>query len=232
MQSPEIELKFPVADLARLQSRLPALGFRLDTPRTFEQNTLYDTPPRTLRQSKQILRLRRYGALWTVTHKRQPDRSTKDEADRLSASVQYVAPKYKVRIETETAVEDGPALGAIFEQLGYLPVFRYEKFRTEWSHATSTVENHLATDAAHPAEVSAIGHLVLDETPIGIFAELEGPPVWIDDMLALLGIDPAICLTDSYGKLFLEWKERTGSPAEHLTFDQIPSAHVLSPALG
>ena len=50
MQSAEIELKFPIADLARLQSLLPGLGFQLDTPRTFEQNTLYDTPARALRR--------------------------------------------------------------------------------------------------------------------------------------------------------------------------------------
>ena len=74
MQSAEIELKFPIADLNRLQSLLPALGFQLDTPRTFEQNTLYDTAARELRVSKQILRLRNYGGVWTVTHKR-PQRS-------------------------------------------------------------------------------------------------------------------------------------------------------------
>jgi adenylate cyclase class 2 len=63
MQSAEIELKFPIADLAHLQSLLPGLGFALDTPRTFEHNTLYDTPARSLRASKQILRIRRYGDL-------------------------------------------------------------------------------------------------------------------------------------------------------------------------
>jgi len=221
MQSAEIELKFPINDLARLQSRLPGLGFHLDTPRTFEQNTLYDTPARTLRQSRQILRLRRYGELWTLTHKRKPASASDSAEDR-----------YKVRIETETHLDDGPALGAILEQLGYAPVFRYEKFRTEWSQATSTIAGPLFTDEIHLTEVSnASGHLVLDETPIGNYAELEGPPAWIDDTLAKLGVDPATCLTDSYGKLFLAWKERTGSPAEHLTFDQIVAPEVLSPAL-
>jgi len=221
MQTAEIELKFPVDDPALLESLLPNLGFQLDTPRTFEQNTLYDTPDRALRQSRQILRLRRYGALWTLTHKRQPQ-----PADDAATT------RYKVRIETETHLDDGPALGAIFEHLGYAPVFRYEKFRTEWSHYASAVEDHAAIDADPRAEDSALGHLVLDETPIGNYAELEGPPAWIDDTLALLGIDPAVCLTDSYGKLFLAWKERTGSPAEHLTFDQIPSPATLAPALG
>jgi adenylate cyclase, class 2 len=221
MQSAEIELKFPVDDLARLQSRLPALGFHLDTPRTFEQNTLYDTPARTLRESKQLLRLRRYGDLWTLTHKRQPDPSINDSTSR-----------YKIRIETETHVDDGPALAAIFEQLGYTPVFRYEKFRTEWSQAASTIEGPLFPASDPLAELSpAHGHLVLDETPIGNYAELEGPPAWIDDTLASLGIDPALCLTESYGKLFLAWKQRTGSPAEHLTFDQAVTSEILSPAL-
>ena len=229
MQSAEIELKFPIADLARLQSRLPGLGFMLDTPRSFEQNTLYDTPSRTLRESRQILRLRRYGSLWTVTHKRQPcaepipDPSLCGEADR-----------YKIRIETETRVDDGPSLAAIFEQLGYVPVFRYEKFRTEWSQINSTIEGPLFTDPAAYVEVLTTGprsHLVIDETPIGDYAELEGPPAWIDETLVKLSVDPATCLTESYGRLFLAWKERMGSPAENLTFDEILATETLQPSL-
>ena len=192
MQSPEIELKFPVDDPQIFQARLPALGFHLDTPRTFESNTLYDTPARALRESKQILRIRQYGELWTLTHKRQPPPSAADTT------------RYKVRIETETHVDDGPALAIVFDQLGYSPVFRYEKFRTEWSS---------------PAVSNA--HLVIDETPIGNYAELEGPTDWIDRTLAELGVDSSTCLTDSYGKLFLMWKNNTGSPAEHLTFEAV-----------
>jgi len=218
MQSAEIELKFPVHDLLRLQARLPGLGFLLDTPRTFEQNTLYDTPDRSLRTSHQILRIRRYGDLWTVTHKRPADLSEEQESTR-----------YKVRIESETQVEDGPALATIFHQMGYDPVFRYEKFRTQWSLTTPIIDGPLFTDPVHPAQAIAVNptfHLVLDETPIGDYVELEGPPEWIDHTLAQLNVDPATCLTDSYGRLFLDWKERTGSLADHLTFDQI-SAPVL-----
>jgi adenylate cyclase class 2 len=216
MQNAEIELKFPIDDLVSLQSRLPLLGFQLDTPRTFEQNTLYDTPGRSLRLGRQILRIRRYGEIWTVTHKRQPGGTTEDEETR-----------YKIRIETETRVEDGPALAAIFEHIGYSPVFRYEKFRTEWSQSTACIEGPLFNNANLPPEVSHLSqpsHLVIDETPIGDFAELEGPPAWIDQTLASLQIDPTTCLIDSYGRLFLAWKERTGNPAENLTFHEIPSA--------
>jgi len=47
-----------------------------------------------------------------------------------------------------------------------------------------------------------------------------------------LPLDPAACITDSYGSLFLDWKQRVGSPAENLTFDEIPTHAVLQPALG
>ena len=225
MQSAEIELKFPIHDLARLQARLPGLGFQLDTPRTFEQNVLYDTPGRALRESKQILRVRRYGSLWTVTHKRTTEASPQPTTIRA---------RYKVHIETRNQlVDDGPALGAIFELLGYKPVFRYEKFRTEWSQITPPARRAAlrARDASTAPKSQRSpptrSHLVIDETPIGDYAELEGPPAWIDDTLARLGVDPANCLTDSYGRLFLGWKQRTGSSAENLTFDEIPAPAPL-----
>ncbi len=188
MQAAEIELKFPVADVRKVRAAAEVLGFSLETERTFESNTLYDTPERLLRGRKQILRLREYGRTWTVTHKRKSDPN--------AADVQY-----KRRIETESVVEDGPAMSEVFSQMGYSPVFRYEKFRTEYS--------------------APGGKLVVDETPIGVWAELEGEPAWIDQMLAGLGVDPATCVTDSYGTLFLDWKASTGSPAENLTFEEV-----------
>jgi adenylate cyclase class 2 len=224
MQCAEIELKFPVSNLAQLESRLPELGFVLETPRTFEQNTLYDTPARTLRESNQLLRIRRYGELWTLTHKRRPAASATTDSTR-----------YKVRIETETHIDDGPALAAIFDHLGYTPVFRYQKFRSEWSQAESTIDGPLLIDPELTGEAfipAPSKHLVIDETPIGNYAELEGPPAWIDQTLARLGVDPAACITDSYGRLFLAWKQQTGSMADNLTFDEVQASAILQPALG
>jgi adenylate cyclase, class 2 len=195
MKNSEIELKFPVPDPEDLQTRLPQLGFQLVTPRTFEHNTLYDTPNRDLRARRQILRLRQYGDKYTLTHKRLPDEQAPVDTTR-----------YKIRIETETTLSDRDAMAEIFQQLGYAPAFTYEKYRTEWSHS---------------ADTGITAHLVLDETPIGTYAELEGPTAWIDQTLVALQIDPDTCLTDSYGKLFLDWKQRTGSPAENLTFAEI-----------
>ncbi len=188
MQAAEIELKFSVADSQALRTTAETLGFKLITERTFESNVLYDSPDRLLRNRRQILRLRHYGERCTVTHKRQADGGDGDL-------------RYKTRIETESAVDDGDALAEMFTQLGYGPVFRYEKFRTEWDMDD--------------------GHLVLDETPIGVWAELEGPPAWIDGMLEKLCIAPELRTTESYGKLFLRWKEETGSSAENLTFVEV-----------
>ena len=188
MQAAEIELKFSVLDIDALRSAINQLGFRLVTARTLETNTLYDASDRRLRTRKQILRLRKYGPRNVLTHKRQSD-----DAD--------TNPHYKTRIETESEIEDYDALSAIFAQLGYLPVFQYEKFRTEWDMDE--------------------GHLVLDETPIGVWVELEGPTQWIDAMLEKLQIAPELQSTDSYGTLFLKWKEATKSAAENLTFAEI-----------
>lgn len=190
MVAAEIELKFRVPDASRFEQMVLDAGFRVLTPRTLERNTLYDTPERTLRSQKQLLRIRQYGNVVTLTHKRPGSRELEQSLAR-----------YKIRQETETEVQDGDALDAIFTQLGYVPVFHYEKYRTEFAE-----EN---------------GKLVLDETPIGIFAEAEGDPEWIDRTLNRLGIEPGDCFTDSYGRLFELWQAETGSPAQHMTFDLV-----------
>ena len=105
---------------------------------------------------------------------------------------------HKHRIETETEVSDGSVLAQIFHSIGLTPAFRYEKWRTEWSDGE--------------------GHCVVDETPIGNFAELEGSPAWIDRIAALLGIDPGQYITLSYGRLFEAWRDQHGSSAQDLTF--------------
>jgi adenylate cyclase class 2 len=109
--------------------------------------------------------------------------------------------RHKHRVETETTLSDGPALAEVFRSIGLSPAFRYEKWRTELADTE--------------------GYCVLDETPIGTFAELEGPPAWIDRVAEQLGIAPQDQLTLSYGRLFDQWREETGSTAQHLTFDEV-----------
>lgn len=109
--------------------------------------------------------------------------------------------KHKVRIENQTKIEDGKKMEAIIAALGYRPLFRYEKFRATWSDGT--------------------GDVVLDETPVGNFGEIEGPSRWIDRTARLLGISPADYITKSYGELFLEWKQQHNSAAEHMIFKDV-----------
>jgi adenylate cyclase class 2 len=105
---------------------------------------------------------------------------------------------HKHRMENETEVADGAVLEEIFLSLGLVAAFRYEKWRAEW------------TDGE--------GHCVIDETPIGNYAELEGKPEWIDRTAARLCIDPAQYIILSYGRLFDLWREQHNSTAQDLTF--------------
>lgn len=188
MNAVEIEVKFRVENIRGLEEKLRSLGFHTVTPRTFERNTLYDTPDRTLRASQAILRIRKYGDRWVLTHKCLPPDHDPNA-------------RHKHRVETETEIADGGALGVIFTQLGYGPAFVYEKWRAEYSDGT--------------------GHCVLDETPIGDFAELEGPEDWIDAISAHLGLDPSALMTLSYGRLFENWCKETHSAAGDMTFAAI-----------
>ncbi|MHB1674275.1 MAG: class IV adenylate cyclase [Acidobacteriaceae bacterium] len=183
----ETEIKVRLADRAAFSGQLPALGFHLQTAETMECNVLFDKPDGELRRRGELLRIRQYGDRWILTHKAPVESS----ANSL----------HKVRAETETEIEDGRPLAAIFERLGFAPVFVYEKLRTEWA------DNE--------------GHVVVDVTPIGDFAELEGSSAWIDRIAAKLGISPANYMKASYGQLFQDWKRATGHPAVNMTFGEI-----------
>lgn len=108
---------------------------------------------------------------------------------------------HKHRVETETEVSNGEALAEVFRSIGLVPAFRYEKWRSEWSDGQ--------------------GHCVVDETPIGTFAELEGAAEWIDRTAARLGVARSEYLTLSYGRLFEQWCAQHNSKACDLTFEAV-----------
>jgi adenylate cyclase class 2 len=187
MTSPnEVEIKFRIDDVWALNRRLRGSGFRLLTPRTHEMNTLYDLPGHILRKRGELLRLRKYGSEWVLTHK------AKGKVGR-----------HKTRVENETKVAEGGKMETILRALGFAPSFRYEKFRAEWSDGK--------------------GHVVVDETPIGNFGEIEGPSRWIDRTAQLLQIPPSDYITATYTELFSQWKKQTKSPANEMTFKAIRS---------
>lgn len=109
--------------------------------------------------------------------------------------------RHSSRIELETVVADGKKVDAILRALGYAPSFRYEKFRAEWAQGK--------------------GKVVVDQTPIGDFCEIEGPPRWIDATATKLGTAPGQYITKNYATLFADWKRDTGSTARDMTFSAV-----------
>jgi len=182
----EIEIKFRIENPPALTRALKQAGFKQLTRSTHEMNSLYDLPGQKLRKRGDMLRLRKYGEAWVLTHKAKGTSS-----------------RHKVRVELETRVENGQQMDAILRILGFAPTFRYEKYRAEWSDGT--------------------GHVVLDETPIGNFGEIEGPSRWIDRTARALGIGRSDYITQTYAPMFFAWKQRTHSTAREMTFRAVGS---------
>ena len=89
---------------------------------------------------------------------------------------------------------------AFLKGLGYEPVFRYEKYRTEFTR---------------PGHAGAV---MLDETPIGDYLELEGSPRWIERTARALGKSPAEFITASYGALYREHCQARGAVPGNMVF--------------
>jgi adenylate cyclase class 2 len=109
--------------------------------------------------------------------------------------------RHSSREELETVVADGKKMNLILRALRYAPSFHYEKFRAEW------------TDGK--------GQVVVDQTPIGNFCEIEGAPRWIDATAKKLGVTGKDYITKNYAGLFSDWKVRTNSKAEDMTFKAV-----------
>jgi adenylate cyclase class 2 len=164
----ETEAKIRVASLTFVRRGIRALAGRRLSARTFEANTLFDGPRGELRMSGRSFRVRRYGASGSVCLK-GPAR---------------VAGGVKSREELETEVASPEVLARILSSLGFLPRFRYEKFREVWKVGSTVV--------------------CLDETPLGAFIEIEGTPKGIARIAKGLDIDPSEFLSDSYPALWFQ----------------------------
>lgn len=179
----EIEIKLRLrGDLAPVRQKLRQLGYRIGKARMLESNILLDNSKRTLRRHGKLIRVRRIGRRSVLTYKGPSE-----------------AGRYKKRPELEIYLPPSAVVEEVFAHIGYHPVFRYEKFRTEY--------------AKPPAQ----GKVLLDETPIGNFLELEGSPRWIDRTARLLGYSPADYITRSYGYLYSAYcRERRTRPKDML----------------
>ena len=111
-----------------------------------------------------------------------------------------VAGRHKRREENEFQASDFEACLAFFATLGYEEAFRYEKYRTEYGIAEEP------------------GVVTLDETPVGVYFELEGPARWIDRTAKKLGFPEDSWIKSSYWRLYLEWCEARGIVPSSMKF--------------
>lgn len=105
----------------------------------------------------------------------------------------------KVRDELETVVADGPVLLTVLEELGFHIWFRYQKYREEF----------VLDDVI----------VAVDETPVGVYVEIEGGERGIAEMAEALGRGPADYLLDSYRSLFVRHCQQAGAPVTDMLFD-------------
>ena len=106
----------------------------------------------------------------------------------------------KLREEIETVVGDGEVLLRVLEELGLHVWFRYEKYREEFAHEDVIV--------------------AVDETPVGVFVEIEGSEPGINAMAEALGRRGEDYVLDSYRGLFLQHREALGLDGTDMVFDR------------
>ena len=200
----EIEVKLRIGDRRGFLRQLTRLKARLTRARVHEMNTLYDTDDGQLARRGQMLRLRVESAAHGGPRAGQRRRVTKDRPRPTNSAVlTFKGPvngaqaskrkRYKIREEHELRISNPEEMPKIFEALGLRPWFRYEKFRSTFS-----------------LPGMARLKLTLDETPIGLFVELEGERAEIDRAAGMLGFARSDYINKSYGALFMEERGLAG----------------------
>ncbi len=110
----------------------------------------------------------------------------------------------KAREEIETTVGSAAVATAIVLALGFHLAFRAQKRREEY-------------------ELGA-AHVVIDDTPMGVFVEIEAMPEEIARVTRLLGLTVADYQLDSYVALWRRWCARTGADPARMLLSGAPDA--------
>ena len=105
----------------------------------------------------------------------------------------------KIREEVETGVGDGTLLMRILGELGFHVWFRYQKYREEFALDDCII--------------------AIDETPVGVFVEIEGGEHGITAAAQALGREPGDYVLDSYRGLFVRHCEQLGITPTDMIFD-------------
>jgi len=205
----EREIKLRVKDekaLKKALARMSAKPVGEGGGRVHEWNVIFDTPQGGLAKHGQLLRIRK---------ETRPGKRKKGEEARVVLTFKKPAVAaeadghgHKVREEIETEVQDDAALRKVFEGLGMSGWFSYEKYRTTMKL---------------PGSAKWASGLVieLDETPVGMFVELEGPAEAIDRAAAELGYSKKDYIVKSYLALYLEECRRRGESPKDMVFGKV-----------
>ncbi|MFZ3215390.1 MAG: class IV adenylate cyclase [Candidatus Acidiferrales bacterium] len=183
----EIEIKLRISDLPAILRKIGSLG-AASQGRVLEENTLYDTPESGLRRRGMLLRVRvetpaerdgRHSARVRVVLTAKAPLSDWPRRPRAAGRKR----RYKERAERELLVPGASRRWtAALVAMGFRPAFRYEKYRTTF-------------------RLPAL-HLDLDETPVGVFLELEGSLQAIERAARALEFAPAEYLRCTYWDLY------------------------------
>jgi len=231
----ETEIKLKIRDLKAFQRILKRLGAKpvgSSTGRVHEENLIFDTPEGGLAKHGQLLRLRSEAVATPASKKSsRTNRAKKSRKANPVTSAKSPMPtrqiltfkrptaqqtaahtsrypsfgSHKVREEIEAQVTDSGNLVKIFEGLGMRGWFRYEKYRTTYKlPATKSWARDLLIE--------------VDETPIGTFVELEGPPAAIDRAATELGYSKRDYILTNYLALYAEDCRRKGQQPQNMLF--------------
>ncbi len=124
---------------------------------------------------------------------------TENGKSRLTFKGPVQPSEMKIREEVETLVGDGEVLLRVLRELGLHVWFRYEKYREEFCQEDVIV--------------------AIDETPVGVFVEIEGSESGITKTARALGKTPADYMLDSYRGLFLSHRDRLKSSGPDMLFE-------------
>lgn len=210
----EIEIKLPVRDLTVILERLRGLGARR-MRRLHERNTLFDTQDGYFQRRCSILRIR----IEEEVDGRSRYHPAQQRRQALKGLLTFKSPprhqrngrrspqsRYKERDEIEYRLPDALRFARLLGRLGLRAWFQYEKYRTQYRISGSAL------------------HIDLDETPIGIFLELEGAPRSIDKAARALGYFERDYITASYLELYAAECARKGERVANMVFSKKKNA--------
>jgi len=190
----ETEIKLRIDDLAVLIRKITRLRAHC-SGRVLELNALFDTPNQDFCRRGRLLRVRIETPARSAFMPGGPARTLITSKSPVPASA---ASRYKEKLERELVIRSPRDWLASLKSLGLQPGFRYEKFRTTF-------------------RLPGL-HLDLDETPVGIYLELEGTPKSIDRIAKALRFSSREYIRSTYWDLNAAESRRRGRIPGNMLF--------------